>query len=76
MMTCHIMAKMETNTICLFEWEMFLSALDSIQSEFPLYSVAEQNEINELLEEFDRNLSRLEIRLDLHKKLRMPCSLN
>jgi len=76
MMTCHIMAKMETNTICLFEWDMFQSALDTIQKDFEFYSFDEKAEINELLEEFDRNLTRLETRIDLHKKLSMPCSLN
>ena len=76
LMTCHIMAKMEANTICVFEWDMFVSALDRVQESFHLYSVAEQISINEILEEFDKNLTRFEMRIDLHQKMNLPCNLN
>lgn len=76
MMACYVMCGLETKTLCMHEWDIFINALNYIENNFNEYGYNEKLRILNCLDEFDKSLNKVEMRIDLEKTLRNTITMN
>lgn len=76
MMASYVMCGLETKTLCVHEWDVFINALNYIEDNFFEYTISDRSRIIDCLNEFDKSLDKIEMRIDLVNTLRNPINMN
>ena len=74
--TEYIKELFDRKEITIHEWNVYINIMDSLSDNWNTYPRQTQNEFITIMDLFDKFLTRLEYRFDLHKKLTELSTLN